>query len=251
MGKRNSALSLKQKIDIIQAVANKTDKKSLAKRYSCALSTINRIVKNGEAYKKAAQSGSIHRKRQRKSVHEKVEDALCDWFNENKTQNATISNAVLLKKAKEFAVRLEDDFDPGLNWLFRWRKRNGIGLAKLNCERDDSFIDGSSVNSIPLLEMCKTEYVYSDENASRHEGSTAQEIQENYNEPTEYSAEEQSSQIITPVKVIADDSAPSINEALQSLQVVKRFCVLHDIEIGSLFSTEEKMLQHWKRSRSI
>uniref|UniRef100_W8C8R8 Tigger transposable element-derived protein 3 n=1 Tax=Ceratitis capitata TaxID=7213 RepID=W8C8R8_CERCA len=267
--KRNHcSLSLKQKLEIIKAVAdNKHSKNKLAKLYKCNISTINRIIKNQESYKKVAQNGNLQRKRQRKGIHGKLEDALYTWFQQNKNDNdpRLITNAELLKKAKELALLLEDDFEPCCNWLFRWRKRHGIDVA--NCKsvidsKEESKKQSSSNSDIGASEnnsdssllttTCKKECVnFVESMSSCEENSTTQDFRHEFENAAPFSISQIARNNDTVVSENRQDNyAPSINEALQALLVVKRYCILNDMEIGTLFNIEEKILQHWKIRRS-
>ncbi|XP_061402003.1 jerky protein homolog-like [Musca vetustissima] len=53
-------------------------------------------------------------------------------------QNAVVTGLMLLNKAKEFAVKLEKDFEPNTSWLFHWKKRNKICVGKISGESKDS-----------------------------------------------------------------------------------------------------------------
>lgn len=87
-----------------------------------------------EEITRVSNSANLQRKRQRKGVHTKVEEALFNWFNQQRTKNALLSSDVLLNKAKEFAILLKDDFDPVQSWLWRWRQRYGIKFKRFHGE---------------------------------------------------------------------------------------------------------------------
>lgn len=274
MVKGNRMLSLKQKLEIIKAVVGGCDRKDVAKTYNCTVTTISRIMKNKEVFLRTAEYGDLHRKRERKSIHFKLEEALCEWFKEQKDLKTvdSISTSDLLKKAKELANVVEKGFEPSRLWIVRWKNRNGNKIARRDNVVNEASVDSSSCM---MVEICKAEYFGGDEAITCLADSTSKQINQVDNAQTNNSlltqvdtssaVQENTEATNAPVadyetetepvntknsaqECIEEPNAPSISAALQALLVVKQFFILNDLEISSLFNIEEKILQHWKKN---
>ncbi|XP_017472800.1 PREDICTED: tigger transposable element-derived protein 6-like [Rhagoletis zephyria] len=151
MGRHLIGLSIVQKVKIIELVAKNANKKDLCKKYKCDISTINRILRNAAEIKCLAKDGNLQRKRQRKGVHEKVQAALKHWFDQNREKGAVISSLILLNKAKQFATKLNDEFEPYSSWLWRWRKRHNIKFGRIQGEVNDNDLEGASCYTSSIL----------------------------------------------------------------------------------------------------
>lgn len=275
-------LSLKQKLEIIEAESKQSNRKKLIKKYKCNSSTISRIMKQKDTYLRAAKYGDLLRTRLEKCLHPKVEDALFDWFNEQKNLNtvSSLNNADLLEKAKELAIKYDRDFEPCLKWLETWKRRNGIKIRKKRISRSSISVREASVgsSSCPMVEICKVDFDSGKEDVICNADSTSKQINQVADTPvdiapvhhTQLATEEITTSKMLQVNVAPvenaqlateqvttnnrlqesaeDSNTPSISEALQALLVVKQFFILNDMEIGSLFSIEEKILQLWKKN---
>lgn len=102
------------------------------------VSTVYKIIKSKGKIRETAKSSNLKSKRQRKGEHHNTERALKIWFNDMRSQNAVITSLMLLNKAKDFAIQLDENFEPCSSWLFRWRKRNGIHYGKISGEAKDN-----------------------------------------------------------------------------------------------------------------
>lgn len=151
MGKKVGGLSIKQKLKIIESVQNNVNKQVLVKQYNCDISTINRILKQEDHIKMDAKTSDHKRRRQRRSAHEKVEKALALWFDQQRQHDAVLTSLILLNKAKEFAIKLNDEFEPNPSWLWRWRKRHNIKFGKIHGELKDNDEEGASSYTSTVL----------------------------------------------------------------------------------------------------
>lgn len=125
-GKKKTSLNVRQKLKILDILKEhgKT-RKELCVEYQCNLSTIARIVRDENKYRKIAMENSnTNQKRVRKGHHDKVDEAIWLWFKEKRAQNACISGPVILEQAKKLAQLLGIyDFEPSNGWLHRWKKK--------------------------------------------------------------------------------------------------------------------------------
>ncbi|XP_055858499.1 tigger transposable element-derived protein 6-like [Episyrphus balteatus] len=132
-GRKLTSLSIKQKLQILRLVEAKLkSRKEIAEQFKCDVSTINRVARNKTKLEEAAQTNqNSKRKRLRISSNEKVETALTQWFNQMRSQNAIISGIQLMSKAKEFALKLNEDFKPTSGLLWLWKRRENIKYKKI------------------------------------------------------------------------------------------------------------------------
>ncbi|XP_018788776.1 PREDICTED: uncharacterized protein LOC108968895 [Bactrocera latifrons] len=277
-------LSLKQKIEIIEAESKNIDRKKLIRKYKCNSSTICRIIKNKDIYLKAAKDGNLLRTRLDSTSNPKVESALCEWFHQQRNlKSSTLNNVALLEKAKEFAIKYDANYEPCFQWLFRFKKRNGISVPtkrsvknrQCSNEMNETAVD---TTALPMVEICKTELFECNEGMICCADSTSKQLNNTADDPVDVAPVPDVPPISEPAitnntlhvdaapiddeplatepiytnnklqESVEDTNAPSISEALQALLVVKQFFILNDMEIGSLFSIEEKILRHWKKN---
>ncbi|XP_062137414.1 uncharacterized protein LOC133846443 isoform X2 [Drosophila sulfurigaster albostrigata] len=138
-----NGLTIQEKLQIITAVNNKVNKNILCAKYGCDKSTIYRIMKRQTEIQKYSEVSELKRKRQRKGVHDLVEEELYKWFKEQDSNN--LDQRTLLAKAKEFCVKFNDDYEPSVNWLWRWRKRHNIKCRKSHSSNDSSLTANLSI----------------------------------------------------------------------------------------------------------
>ncbi|XP_050326483.1 uncharacterized protein LOC126756984 [Bactrocera neohumeralis] len=282
--KQRRRLSLKQKLEIIEAESKNINRKKLIRKYKCDSSTISRIIKNKSTFLKAAKDGNLLRTRLDSTSNPKVESALCEWFHQqNNLKTTPLNNVVLLEKAKEFAIKYDAKYEPCFQWLFRFKKRNGINVPTRRSEKirqcsnetNETAVDATS---LPMVEICKTEMFECDQGIICCADSTSKQLNHSADDPVDVAPVPDAQSVSEPVTTnntlqldaapiddeplatdpintnnklqesVEDTNAPSISEALQALLVVKQFFILNDMEIGSLFSIEEKILRHWKKN---
>lgn len=280
-------LSLKQKLEIIEAESKNIDRKKSIRKYKCDSSTISRIIKNKDTYLKAAKDGNLLRTRLDSTSNPKFESALREWFHQqSKLKTSPLNNVVLLEKAKELAIKYDANYEPCFQWLFRFKKRHGIKCPTLRsgknrqCSNETNETNETAVDTIllPMVEICKTELVECNEGTKCYADSTSKQLNHTADDPVDVAPVPDAQSASDPVTTIntlqmdaapiddeplptepmntnnksqesvEDTNAPSISEALQALLVVKQFFILNDMEIGSLFSIEEKILRQWKKN---
>ena len=97
----------------------------LAKRFSCAQSTISKITKSKDAILKEAEENKFATHK-RKRASKDDDSTLYTWFVDARARDAPITSAILEEKANHFASVLEKDFKSTNGWLCRWKTRHGI-----------------------------------------------------------------------------------------------------------------------------
>lgn len=132
--KSNVALTLFQKYAIITALDNQTSNQAeVAKEYGVTCNTVSKIYNHQrEAVLTAIKTGEFHTnaKRLRTTKLDAVGSQLLDWF--WTSNQATVSEQVLMEKAVEIARRLGIQDVSGVNksWIGRWKKSHGISQTK-------------------------------------------------------------------------------------------------------------------------
>lgn len=95
-------------------------------------STISDILKEKEKWLAHEEEGSSIRSRTAKN--QQLDDALQMWMAKMEESHVTVSDLMLIEKAKWFAkqpgIPVPPDFKFSKGWLMRFKKRNGIGLYK-------------------------------------------------------------------------------------------------------------------------
>lgn len=131
-GKR-TVLSLKNKVEILEALKKGESGSSLKQKYGVCASTISAMKKQGDAIRNYAnkfteEAGCSERKVMRTSRFEQMEEALYVWFLQNRTAGNPISGPLLCEKALFFNARFGDDrnFKASQGWLDNFKKRHGI-----------------------------------------------------------------------------------------------------------------------------
>ena len=126
--RRRTDLTRGQKLEIVHVMGRERPSQAeLAKRFSCAQSTISKITKSKDALLKEAEENKLTtRKRKRASKDDDVDAALYTWFVNARARDVPITSAILEEKANLFASVLEKDFKAKNGWLCRWKTRHGI-----------------------------------------------------------------------------------------------------------------------------
>ncbi|XP_055907142.1 tigger transposable element-derived protein 6-like [Eupeodes corollae] len=141
-GRKYTSLSIKQKLNILKESQEKS-KTELCSKYKCSLSTLNRVIRNVEQIKNKSRNFSQSRKREPIGSCKKVEEALLTWFGQMRSKGAAVSCNIVMEKAKQFAVMLDEDFSPNAGWLWRWQKRNRIVFKRMQGEMSSADFEGA------------------------------------------------------------------------------------------------------------
>ena len=117
--RRRTDLTLGQKREIVRVMGRERPSQAeLAKRFSCAQSTISKITKSKDPLLKEAEENKLTtRKRKRASKDDDVDAALYTWFIDARARDVPITSAILEEKANLFASVLEKDFKAKNGWL--------------------------------------------------------------------------------------------------------------------------------------
>lgn len=128
--KKLHALSLAEKIQVLELLhESKLSQSEVARRFRVSQPQVSRICKNKDRLLADWCSGTANRERKRKreSKYSGIDEALLCWYRIARAQAWDVPGPVLLRKAKELAGLLGQDFVPSIGWLVRWKRRNNVG----------------------------------------------------------------------------------------------------------------------------
>ncbi|XP_072155736.1 tigger transposable element-derived protein 6-like [Bemisia tabaci] len=144
-----SALSVAQKVSILEAVKNRgaKTKEQIAKEFGIPPSTLSTILKNEEKILELSKSdGARGCKRKRESEFSDVEECLVVWIKQCRDKNVSIDGALLKEKATFFAEsRGHANFRASNGWMANFKKRSGLTFKKV-CGESASVDDGICIS---------------------------------------------------------------------------------------------------------
>ena len=149
--------TLKQKYEIVKLHQNGMRQTEIAKLKQIPRSTIAGYIKNSEdIVSKFEEGGPSDAKRFKSHNFDLVDEPLIKFFKLAREQNIPISGEMLLEKAKKYAKELDySEYSKlDINWINRWKKRNGIVAKKLHGEGQSADSEGAADwlnNRLPLL----------------------------------------------------------------------------------------------------
>ena len=158
--KRND-LSLRKKVELLNAVDAGENKKDLLQKFGISKSTFYDLIKKKQTiFDDYTANSNLERKRQRVGAVPELEQQLIAWFNMMRNKKAEISGPLLIEKARSLAKEhsnatgenLDMDFSEG--WLSGFKSRHNIHFRKLHGEGADADREGAddwARNVLPTL----------------------------------------------------------------------------------------------------
>lgn len=124
MSKRK-AISLSEKLSIIEKVKRGEKKKDVAEKFSVSFSTLSTILKNEVKILKFAEASSNRsQKKLRKTKYGDVDKAMLKWVQINRKRNLPLSGSIIKQKAKYFSESLgQHNFKGSTGWLDKFKTR--------------------------------------------------------------------------------------------------------------------------------
>ncbi|XP_044576156.1 tigger transposable element-derived protein 4-like [Cotesia glomerata] len=126
-------LTLRDKVDVIQAVIRGTKRKEISDQYGFPASTLSTILKNeSDILSRFETSYNLTCKRQRLAEFPDIEECLLTWFKQCREKNLSISGTILREKAEEFSKSLgHNSFRASNGWLGNFKKCHELVFRKL------------------------------------------------------------------------------------------------------------------------
>lgn len=145
--RRHVTLSLTDKIEVIKKLDQGEKVINIAKEYNIGKSTVSEIKKKREsilAYCSKVECDLSTRRTLRPAKHPEVEQALYEWYIQQRAENVFISGDAICDKARFFYKEMtqKDDFRASKGWVDHFKKRFGIKLSALKGEnKNGSLVD--------------------------------------------------------------------------------------------------------------
>ena len=167
--------TLKEKIEILNKIKDQlpgTSERKLAEIVGLPKSTLRRLRRQEtelrdvwERHKNRGSAATASRKRQRDAKSADVDKALAEWFDAALAKGQVLTGPILLAKASEFAVKLDDtEFKASEGFLYRWKKRRSIVYKRACGEKASADVKSAEQwieTELPkLLEEYEADNVY-------------------------------------------------------------------------------------------
>jgi hypothetical protein len=90
--------------------------------------SVNEWIQNEQSLKKQATEFDNHRRRAKKSQHQKMEEALFIWFKQMSDRELAITDEMLVEIANEIGklTNVPEGFKFSSGWLYNWKKQHGV-----------------------------------------------------------------------------------------------------------------------------
>lgn len=131
---RRQQFTIEEQFGIVCRVDSGDSASSVAREFHTSRSTISGMLKRRD--KIIAQFNTREKaKRVRSSNHADIENALLDWFKQQRANNIPVSGPMLQAKAEQFSVLLKKaSFKCNASWVQRFRSRHNIVHGKISGE---------------------------------------------------------------------------------------------------------------------
>lgn len=142
--------SLRDKLNIIEAVNSGEKMTLVAKRYNISMTAVWKLMKNNREkkikYSSTLDEAILKKRKTFRKIHDGLlEKSLLMWYNEKCLNGQPVSGRVLCKKALLFNEKLNGskEFKASSGWLDRFKKRNLIQLPFVQGEKLSANIDAA------------------------------------------------------------------------------------------------------------
>uniref|UniRef100_A0A2R5LAU9 Putative tick transposon n=1 Tax=Ornithodoros turicata TaxID=34597 RepID=A0A2R5LAU9_9ACAR len=141
---KHRVLTVKEKLELIQAIERGVKKAALAREKGLPLTTVCTIWNSREKLWNSDAAANLKRCRLRGSSYADVEEALVLWLKKARSENLPVSGPLLVEKARTFALQLRhDDFVCSNGWLARFKARYNIVSKVVSGESAEANKDGA------------------------------------------------------------------------------------------------------------
>lgn len=139
--RKHKTLSLSEKCIILSRLDKGETSSNLAREFNVGKSTMTDLKKNKVkilSYASASESGTDKRQTMRKSDYPLLDDALYEWFLQERSRHTPLSGPILKEKARFFQTKIYPDvkdFKASDGWLDKFKKRHGIRYLTITGEK--------------------------------------------------------------------------------------------------------------------
>ncbi|KHJ40258.1 CENP-B DNA-binding domain protein [Trichuris suis] len=140
--RKRVVLTLKDKIEIVEALNKGESGCSLAEKHGVGTSTVSDIKKKSESISRFSKGlmggkGDPERKAMKKPLNEAVDQAVCLWYMQKRSIGQPISGPLLCEKALDFNIKLggSSNFRARTGWLQKFKKRHRIREIEIHGEK--------------------------------------------------------------------------------------------------------------------
>ena len=153
-----------EKIQAIEDLERGLPNKEVSAKHGISKSTLSTWVKNKHKLKAAFKKGKTDNMRIREDTYRLINGAVLEWYFEMRDQNIPLSGSMVKKRALECAKEFNlDSFKASDSWLYSWKLKNNVSLARSprtyiypsSSSSSPSSVNGSS-NDNPTGVFCKT-----------------------------------------------------------------------------------------------
>ena len=148
--------TLREKCQALKDLEKGESNKDVAAKYNVPKNTLSTWVKNKEKLFDALKKGAnVKRQKLKSGNHKLMEQAICNWFLNMRSQNVPLSASMIQEKAVIFAKELNtENFQASDGWLRRWKERNNISFKTVSGESKSvtpEMVNAWSETSLPTL----------------------------------------------------------------------------------------------------
>lgn len=137
LSKKRKVLTVEEKVALIRAIEKGEKQTDVVRRTGLSQSTVATIWKDRKKWIDAEiQEGK--KKKMRKPQYEDVDQAVLQWFQQQRMNHIPLSGPVIKAKAEFYATELGiADFKASEGWLSKWKQRHDINYGQISGEARD------------------------------------------------------------------------------------------------------------------
>lgn len=147
--RKHVTLTVRKKLEVLKMLERGINRSAIMNEFNIGSSTIYDIKKNEDklraflAESEASTKHSEVRRTLRKPKMVQLDAALFKWFSENRSEGKTITELMLIEKAKEFhsEMNITEACNFSKGWLRGFKYRHGINIRKVNTDNEQKSID--------------------------------------------------------------------------------------------------------------
>lgn len=137
LSKKRKVVTVEEKVSLIRAIEKGEKQTDVVRRTGLSQSTVATIWKDRRKWLDAEiQDGS--KKKIRKPQYEDLDQAILQWFQQQRINHIPLSGPLIKTKAEFYATELGiTDFKASEGWLSKWKQRHNINYGQINGEARD------------------------------------------------------------------------------------------------------------------